>query len=118
MPFGKCGCARTALTPPNLSRMARPNRSRPIRKGRDDLVWPSPRGGYISGPSLWKTSWLATAVKRCQAVDPSFPRITPHGLRHTAASLAIHAGANPKGNPADALARLSGDDFGRLRRSV
>jgi integrase len=65
-------------------------------KGRDDLVWPSPRGGYISGPSLWKTSWLATAVKRCQAADPSFPRITPHGLRHTAASLAIHAGANPK----------------------
>jgi integrase len=65
-------------------------------KGRDDLVWPSPRGGYISGPSLWKTSWLATAVARCQATDPSFPRITPHGLRHTAASLAISAGANPK----------------------
>jgi integrase len=65
-------------------------------KGRDDLVWPSSRGGYISGPSLWKTSWLATAVARCQRADPSFPRVTPHGLRHTAASLAISAGANPK----------------------
>ena len=64
-------------------------------KGRDDLVWPSPRGRYISGPR-WKTSWLATAVARYQAVDDSFPRVTPHGLRHTAASLAIHAGANPK----------------------
>ncbi len=26
----------------------------------------------------------------------TFPRITAHGLRHTAASLAISAGANPK----------------------
>ncbi|MGB8209650.1 MAG: site-specific integrase, partial [Mycobacterium sp.] len=65
-------------------------------KGRDDLVWPSPRGGYISGPSLWKTSWLAMAVGRCRKADPTFPRVTPHDLRHTAASLAISAGANPK----------------------
>ena len=65
-------------------------------KGREDLVWPSPRGGYISGPSLWKTSWLAVAVARCQKADPTFPRVTPHDLRHTAASLAISAGANPK----------------------
>lgn len=65
-------------------------------KGRDELVWPSPRGGYISGPSLWKTSWLAMAVGRCRKADPTFPRVTPHDLRHTAASLAISAGANPK----------------------
>jgi integrase len=65
-------------------------------KNRDELIWPSPRGGYISGPSLWKTSWLAMAVARCQKVDPTFPRVTPHDLRHTAASLAISAGANPK----------------------
>jgi integrase len=65
-------------------------------KGRDELIWPSPRGGYISGPSLWKTSWLAMAVARCQTADPTFPRVTPHDLRHTAASLAISAGANPK----------------------
>ena len=28
--------------------------------------------------------------------DPVFPRVTAHALRHTAASLAISAGANPK----------------------
>ncbi len=27
---------------------------------------------------------------------PGFPTVTPHDLRHTAASLAISAGANPK----------------------
>ena len=41
-------------------------------------------------------SWLAMAVARCQKADPTFPRVTPHDLRHTAASLAISAGANPK----------------------
>jgi integrase len=35
-------------------------------------------------------------VRRCQKSDPSFPRVTAHDLRHTAASLAISAGANPK----------------------
>ncbi len=34
--------------------------------------------------------------QRCQKTDPTFPRVTAHGLRHTAASLAISAGANPK----------------------
>src|SRR3979490_3311580 len=41
-------------------------------------------------------AWLARAVARCQQADPAFPRITAHDLRHTAASLAISAGANPK----------------------
>lgn len=40
--------------------------------------------------------WFANAVKRAQAVDPSVPRLTPHDLRHTAASLAITSGANVK----------------------
>jgi integrase len=40
--------------------------------------------------------WFWNAVKECQKLDPTFPRITPHDLRHTAASLAISAGANPK----------------------
>lgn len=40
--------------------------------------------------------WFANAVKRAQAVDPSIPRLTPHDLRHTAASLAISSGANVK----------------------
>lgn len=40
--------------------------------------------------------WLEVAVKRCQEVDASFPRVTAHDLRHTAASLSISAGANVK----------------------
>ena len=40
--------------------------------------------------------WLAAAVRRCQESDPAFPSLTAHDLRHTAASLAIHSGANPK----------------------
>lgn len=35
-------------------------------------------------------------MKRARALDPTFPRVTPHDLRHTAASLAISAGANVK----------------------
>lgn len=64
-------------------------------KGRDDLFWPSASGGYM-GPPASKDSWLTGAVARCQKADKSFPRMTAHGLRHTAASLAISAGANPK----------------------
>ena len=43
-----------------------------------------------------KTGWFVLAVERCQERDPEFPPITPHDLRHTAASLAISAGANVK----------------------
>ncbi|WP_439594208.1 tyrosine-type recombinase/integrase [Microbacterium sp.] len=43
-----------------------------------------------------QAGWFAKAVKRAQAQDPTFPRVTPHDLRHTAASLAISAGANVK----------------------
>ena len=41
-------------------------------------------------------SWFATAVRRARKEDPSIPRLTPHDLRHTAASLAISVGANVK----------------------
>jgi integrase len=64
-------------------------------KGREELLWSTAAGGYLGPPSP-TTSWLAYAVIRCQKADPTFPRITAHALRHTAASLAIHAGANPK----------------------
>jgi integrase len=51
-------------------------------------------GGYLGPPST--ESWLSGAVVRCQKTDKTFPRVTAHALRHTAASLAISAGANPK----------------------
>lgn len=43
-----------------------------------------------------EAGWFAGAVKRARQADPTFPRVTPHDLRHTAASLAISAGANVK----------------------
>jgi len=64
-------------------------------KGRDELLWPNVIGGYLAPPAA-RDSWLSGAVKRCQKADPTFPRITAHALRHTAASLAISAGANVK----------------------
>lgn len=64
-------------------------------KGRAELLWATAAGTPL-GPPAPSTSWLAYAVARCQKADKSFPRVTAHALRHTAASLAIHAGANPK----------------------
>jgi integrase len=65
-----------------------------VGKGRDELIWPARDGGYLAPPT--NKSWLAGAVQRCQAADKTFPRITAHDLRHTAASLAVSAGANVK----------------------
>jgi integrase len=62
-------------------------------KGRDDLLWPSQDGGFSPPPG--HDSWLSGAVGRCMEADPTFPRVTAHDLRHTAASLAISSGANP-----------------------
>jgi integrase len=59
--------------------------------GRDDLLWPSATGGYLGLPAS-KEFWLSGSVARCEKADPSFPRVTAHALRHTAASLAISAG--------------------------
>ena len=64
-------------------------------KGREHLLWSTASGEYM-GPPASKDSWLSGAVARCRKSDPTFPRVTAHALRHTAASLAISAGANPK----------------------
>jgi Phage integrase family len=63
-------------------------------RGREDLLWPNTSGGYLHPQRVG--GWLSKAVGRCQQEDPTFPRITAHDLRHTAASLAISAGANVK----------------------
>ena len=62
-------------------------------KHRDDLVFPGADGGYLRSARIHEDnqSWFAGAVKRS-----GIPRITPHDLRHTAASLAVSAGANVK----------------------
>lgn len=66
-----------------------------VGKGRDDLVFTDMRGGVLRN-SNWRARVFAPAVATCQKTDESFPSITPHDLRHTAASLAISAGANVK----------------------
>ncbi|MFT4136824.1 site-specific integrase [Microbacterium sp.] len=88
------------------------NSVRSAAKGRaaDDLLWPAEFGGYLR-PGNAVSGWFAGAVKRIRAEDakaaaeakargeeasPIMPRVTPHDLRHTAASLAISAGANVK----------------------
>jgi len=63
-------------------------------KGRDELIWPSAAGGYLAPPSSTE-SWLSGAVALPED-RPGVPAVTAHALRHTAASLAISAGANVK----------------------
>lgn len=66
-------------------------------RGRDDLVFPGPDGGHLRRP-VNRTGWFESAVKRA-----GIERVTPHDLRHTAASLAVSAGVNVK-----ALQRMLG----------
>ena len=63
-------------------------------KGRNGLVFGDGVHHMRTPHSL--SGWFVNSVERCQKIDPNFPTLTPHDLRHTAASLAISAGANPK----------------------
>lgn len=62
-------------------------------KGREDLLFPGEDGGWLRSARVHEDnqSWFAGAVKRS-----GIPRITPHDLRHSAASFAVSAGANVK----------------------
>lgn len=79
-------------------------------KVSDEILWRAEEGGYLR-PGNAVSGWFAGAVKRIRAEDAKaaaeakergdeppqiMPRVTPHDLRHTAASLAISAGANVK----------------------
>lgn len=70
--------------------------------GRDELVFQAPRGGVLR-IATFRTRVLNPAVAQLQGIDDEhdepqtdWPRPTLHDLRHTAASLAISAGANVK----------------------
>lgn len=54
------------------------------------LVWATPKGGYVPRPNAREGYWRR-AIR-----ESGIPRITPHDLRHTAASLAVQSGANVK----------------------
>lgn len=56
------------------------------------LVWTNQAGGHLTTPS--RRSWFHSTVKRLHEKDPDFPVITPHDLRHTAASMLISKGAS------------------------
>jgi integrase len=66
-----------------------------VGKGREDLVFTTLRGGVLRG-SGYRYRLFEPAVLKCQKADDTFPHITPHDLRHTAASLAVSEGANVK----------------------
>ncbi|CPX80708.1 site-specific integrase [Mycobacteroides abscessus] len=59
-------------------------------KARDGLLWPGEDGKHLRRPHP-TSGWFAKAVAASRV-----PRMTPHDLRHTAASLAVSAGANVK----------------------
>jgi integrase len=66
-----------------------------IGKAREDLVFTDQRGGVLRN-SNWRARVFRPAVARCRDTDDTFPIITPHDLRHTAASLAVSVRANVK----------------------
>jgi integrase len=86
-------------------------------KGREELVFTDLRGGVLRN-SNWRARVFEPAVKKCQAADESFPSITPHDLRHSAASLAISAGAECQSGATDTRARQSLHDVGCVRRPI
>lgn len=64
-------------------------------KALEDRLWVAMDGGFLRAGNS-RDGWFQAAVKRCITEDADLTRITPHDLRHTAASLAISAGANVK----------------------
>jgi integrase len=86
-----------------------------VGKSPDELLWCRGDGGPLRPPTT--THRFGAAVKRCQAADAKFPRVTVHELRHTAASLMIASGANVKTVQAQLghkTATMTLDQYGHL----
>jgi hypothetical protein len=80
-------------------------------KGPDDLLFPSSAGTPLRVQNF-RRGWLDRA-----ATAAGVPGLVPHALRHTAASLAIAAGANVKVvqlMPGHAKAEMTLDLYGHL----
>ena len=88
-----------------------------VGKGRDDLVFTDLRGGVLR-VSNYRTRVFVPAVAECRKADDTFPVITPHDLRHTAASLGGQRRREREGRAADARAREGVHDARRVRRSL
>jgi integrase len=68
---------------------------RMANKPPDGLVFSGTDGGVLRNNNFRHRAF-DTAVAHLRELDPQFPKVTPHDLRHTAASLAVSAGANVK----------------------
>lgn len=66
---------------------------REVIKGKqpDDLLFPSTKGGYMPPQGKRHNNWYGRALE-----ESGVPLLTCHDLRHTAASIAVHSGANVK----------------------
>jgi integrase len=64
-------------------------------KGIGDVLFVGPDGGVLRAGNF-RTRFFKPAIDRAKTKDPTFPQISIHDLRHTAASLAVSAGANVK----------------------
>ena len=67
-----------------------------VGKGREALVFTDHARRRAAQLELACTGVRAGGRAKCQKADESFPSITPHDLRHSAASLAVSGGANVK----------------------
>lgn len=74
--------------------------ARVTNRDGEALVFPSRSGDFLPRPDTAsrRPSWWNSALR-----DAQLPHLTPHALKHTAASLAVSAGANVK-----ALQRMLG----------
>jgi len=82
-------------------------------RGADDLVFTAPRGGVLRVQNFRRTYFDRAAAQ------VGVPGLVPHELRHTAASLAIAAGASVKAVQAmlgHASAAMTLDRYGHLFR--
>ncbi len=81
-------------------------------KAPEDLVFSGRHGGYLPRPKS-SGGWFAAAVKRAKVQS-----ITPHGLRHTCASLPVFVrGGQCVGAATNAWAHLREGHPGHLRKS-
>ena len=87
----------------------------PLVDGRPPTAWlfTAPRGGVLDLPN-WNRRVFAPAVRRAGLADRG---LTPHSLRHTAASLAIASGADVRSSRT-CSAHGRSDDPQHLRRAV
>lgn len=67
-----------------------------VGKSQTDYIFTGQDDRSVFRVSTWRPRQFAAALKACQEIDRTMPHVSPHDLRHTAASLAISAGASVK----------------------